>query len=196
MRKLALLTGFLAVGTILLATTIPVQAEGDEFKACARCHGVDGNSKKAKSPSISSLNPAYAEAALKAYRAGERECGQMALKCKSATKMTDEEIAGGAAHFAQFDRVPPDQPFDSALAEQGKSIHEEHCAECHSAGAQPAEGEPPAGILTGQWREYLQYALAQYASGARQQPDKMRAAVESLEEGQLDALLNYYASGQ
>ncbi len=51
-------------------------------------------------------------------------------------------------------------------------------------------------MLNGQWREYLEYVLEEYANGGRQQPDKMRSALESLDDTQKDALLNYFASGR
>ena len=36
--------------------------------------------------------------------------------------------------------------------------------------------------------------MEQYQAGDRAMPDGMKAAVESLDEAQWDALLNYYAS--
>jgi len=184
----------IAVTVLGLQTTTAV-AEGDEFKACARCHGEDGNSSKPASPSIAGMDSAYSEHALRDYRDGKRECGTSKLKCRMAAKWTDEEIAASSAHFAQFERIAPEQSFDAALAEQGKAIHEEKCASCHSAGSSANASGTPADSLNGQWLEYLEYALEQYAAGGRQQPDEMRAAVESLDESQKDALLNYYASG-
>jgi sulfide dehydrogenase cytochrome subunit len=191
------------VRVILFAIAIAVSglqataavAEGDEFKACARCHGEDGNSQKSSSPSIAGMSTAYSELSLRDYRDGKRECGTSKLKCRMAAKWTDEEIVASSAHFAQFDRVAPEQSFDAALAEQGRAIHEEKCASCHSAGASKDAGGQPADSLNGQWREYLEYALQQYEGGGRQQPDDMRAALESLDDSQKDALLNFYASG-
>ncbi len=191
------------VRTILLVLAVTVSglqtltavAEGDDFKACARCHGEDGNSTKSSSPSIAGMSTAYSEHALRDYRDGKRECGTSKLKCRMAAKWTDEEIVAASAHFAQFDHVAPEQSFDPALAEQGKAIHEDKCARCHSAGASAESGGQPADSLNGQWREYLEYSLQQYAGGGRQQPDDMRAALESLDDSQKEALLNYYASG-
>jgi sulfide dehydrogenase cytochrome subunit len=179
----------------LLAQPAITVAEGDDFKSCARCHGEDGNSTKSSSPSIAGLSAAYGEHALRAFRDGERECGASKMKCRMAAKWTDEEIVAASAHFAQFERVAPEQSFDSALAEQGKAIHQEKCAGCHSAEASSAPDAVDGGMLNGQWREYLEYSLEQYAGGGRQQPDDMRAALESLDEAQKDAVLHYYASG-
>jgi cytochrome c553 len=187
-----LLLSAVAVSGLQMATAV---AEGDDFKACARCHGEDGNSQKPSSPSIAGMDTAYSEHALRDYRDGKRECGTSKLKCRMAAKWTDEEIVASSAHFAQFERVAPEQSFDAGLAEQGKAVHEEKCAACHSPGASAEAGSQPADSLNGQWREYLEYALQQYAGSARQQPDDMRAALESLDDSQQEALLNYYASG-
>ena len=195
MRKIAQNTLLFILVAILGPQATVAVAEGDEFKACARCHGEDGNSQKSSSPSIAGMSAAYSEHTLRGYREGERECGTSKLKCRLAAKWTDEEIVSASAHFAQFDRVAPEQSFDSALAEQGKVIHEDKCASCHSAESSADAGDQPADTLNSQWREYLEYALQQYAEGGRQQPDEMRAALESLDETQKDALLNYYASG-
>lgn len=64
------------------------------------------------------------------------------------------------------------------------------CAGCHGAGAQGAQNT----ILHGQWAEYLRYAIAQYAAGARQQNPMMKAKLDKLSPADIDALVNYYAS--
>ncbi len=194
MSKAIKITRILIAATFFVLPVFAVQAE-DDFKVCARCHGPEGNSDNSDVPSIAGLSARYIEASLHAYHDGKRECGTSKMKCRMAAKWTDEEMAGSATHFAQFKRVAPEQVFDSALAQKGKAIHEEHCASCHSAQPQAEPDSQPAGELDGQWREYLEYALEQYAGGGREQPDKMRAALEALSEDQKDELLNYYASG-
>jgi sulfide dehydrogenase cytochrome subunit len=169
-------------------------AADDEFKLCARCHGADGNSTKSNSPSISGLDPAYAEEVMKEYRDGARPCGLSSMKCKMAAKWSDEEIVAAAAHFSAMPRKAPDQAFDAGLAAAGKKLHEAHCQACH--GQAPTEGKPHGGLLNGQWREYLDYALNQYQEGAWSQPDEMEKALAGLSADDRAALLDYYASGQ
>ena len=188
---------------VLVAATVsllasPARAEdpADAFKSCVRCHGQDGNSAKPSAPSIAGFRAEYIAASMREYREGRRQCGTSKMKCRMAAKWTDEEIDSAAAHYSQFKRVAPKQEFDSALAAKGKAIHEDKCASCHSAEPTAAAGTQPAGILNGQWREYLDYALGQYENGGRHQPDEMRAAGESLDAAAKEALLHYYASGQ
>ena len=59
--------------------------------------------------------------------------------------------------------------------------------------SQAAPNATPA--LVRRWREYLEYAMDQYRSGGREQPEGMKAAVDALDDAGWDALLNYYASG-
>ena len=90
--------------------------------------------------------------------------------------------------------MPAKQPFDAALAEAGKTVHDSNCSRCHSDGGSSPDDE--AGILAGQWAGYLRASFADYASGDRDQPDRMREALESLSENDIEALVNYYASQQ
>ena len=183
----------IALTVFALATAVGVSA--DEFKVCARCHEQDGNSTDADNPIIAGFTAGYIVASMEEYRAGRRDCGTSKLKCRMAAKWSDEEIAAAAAYYAQFERAAPEQSFDSALAATGQVIHDEKCASCHSSKELTATDSQPAGMLNGQWREYLEYALEQYASGGRQQPEDMRLALEALDEAQKDGLLHYYASG-
>ena len=90
--------------------------------------------------------------------------------------------------------VAAKQDFDAALAEQGKSVHDSECSRCHSDGGGNAEDE--ASILAGQWMGYLEQAFAEYASGKREQPDKMKEKMDALSGDDVKALINYYASQQ
>ena len=178
---------------LLLACLAPMPAsaqDADPFKTCARCHGNDGNSSKPPTPSIAGLAADYIVASLEAYQDGSRACGFSKIKCKMATRWTSEDIAQAAQHFAALPRKRAPQEFDASQAEQGKALHEAHCAACHSASAEVGEG----GLLHGQWREYLEYAFEQYDSGGRTQPADMATATAAVNDAQWQALLDFYAS--
>lgn len=170
---------------------VSVAQDADPFKACARCHGPDGNSGKPPTPSIAGLAEDYIVASLQAYQDGSRQCGFSKIKCKMASRWTTEEIAAAAAHFSASPRVPAAQEFDAGLAAQGNAIHEANCAECHTGPGADGQG----GLLQGQWRDYLEYAMEQYRSGGRVQPEGMKTATDSLDNDQWNALLHFYASG-
>lgn len=191
----AISTIWLLIASTVLVLSTAVAVSADDFKSCARCHEQDGNSTDSELPTIAGFSAGYIDAVMREYRDGERECGSSKMKCRMAAKWTDGEIASAAAHYAQFERAIPEQSFDGALAATGQAIHQEKCASCHSANAAASPDSHPAGMLNAQWREYLEYALEQYASGGRQQPEEMRSALEALDEDQKDELLHYYASG-
>ena len=73
-------------------------------------------------------------------------------------------------------------------------IHDSECSRCHSDGGSNPDDE--ASILAGQWMGYLESAFAEFASGARYQPDKMKEKMDPLTDEQVTALVHYYASQQ
>ena len=99
-----------------------------------------------------------------------------------------------ADRYSAMSFVAAKQNFDAELAAAGKSKHDDACERCHSEGGSNAEDE--AGILTGQWLPYLQTAFDEYASGDREQLEKMKVAMDELSDADVQALLNYYASQQ
>jgi sulfide dehydrogenase cytochrome subunit len=56
--------------------------------------------------------------------------------------------------------------------------------------------EDEAGILGGQQMGYLRNAFAEYAAESRDQPEKMKEAIDGLSADDIEALLNFYASQQ
>jgi len=83
---------------------------------------------------------------------------------------------------------------DASLAEAGKAIHQRECDRCHSDGGSNPEDE--AGILAGQWMDYLQLSFAEYKSGEREQPKKMKEKMDTLSADDEKALLHFYGSQQ
>ena len=181
----------LALAILLVFSMEGSTQDADSLKSCTRCHGQDGNSSKPQTPSIAGLARGYIAASLNAYQDGSRQCGISSIKCKMASRWTEEQISHAAEYFSAQPRIRAPQEFDAASAAQGKTLHEAACAGCHSGDGASAEG----GLLNGQWREYLEYAMEQYRTGGRSQPEGMKAATSALDEGEWDALLHYYASG-
>ena len=85
------------------------------------------------------------------------------------------------------------EEFDATLAQAGKAIHLANCALCHG---QDDPGDAEASILHGQRKDYLRYALQQYAAGERLQLPAMEKKTKLLSSDDIEALLNYYASYQ
>ncbi len=69
---------------------------------CTGCHGIPGYKNVYPTyhvPKIGGQNVAYLEAALKAYRDGERDHSTMVLQAEA---LSDEDIADIAAYFASL----------------------------------------------------------------------------------------------
>ena len=97
MRNL-LLTG-LALASIAPASVLAADAEAGKIKGytCTGCHGIPGYVNVYPTfhvPRLAGQNAAYIEAALKAYRSGERTHSTMNLHAES---LSDEDIADLAA---------------------------------------------------------------------------------------------------
>ena len=114
--------------------------------------------------------------------------------CAVAADLSDDDIEAIADAYSVLPFVPAAQDFDAALAGAGAAIHEEQCDRCHSDGGSNVEDE--ASILAGQWIPYLEQTFADYASGEREQPKKMKEKMDALSADDTMALINYYASQQ
>ena len=171
--------------------TAQEKPQGKEFKLCVNCHGEDGLSEKEEVPIIAGVPAVVQEDALYAYRDDARTCGENPMMCKLAAKLSDEAIVEYSAYYAAQPFQPAGDPYDEALAAKGKEIHNDLCVKCHGTAE---EIDLEAGMLFGQKKGYLRYALSQYAAGEREQLPAMADKTKDLTDEQIEALLNYYAS--
>lgn len=182
-------------GTALLFGAAPLSAAGPSASmladTCAGCHGVDGSSVGPASPSIAGMSAAYFTESMEGFKNGERPSTIMGRIAKG---YTDEEIELMAGFFADkpFVRLP--QQTDAAKVAKGEALYEKNCETCHDENGSLADDD--SGILAGQWLPYLSYAMQDFTSGAREMPKKMKKKVEKLDEAQLEALLQFFASQQ
>lgn len=93
-----------------LLTVATTQAAGDAEKGkissftCTGCHGIPGYNNVNPIyhvPKVGAQNAEYIEAALKAYRSGERKHPTMSAQAES---LSDEDIQNIAAYFASVER--------------------------------------------------------------------------------------------
>lgn len=172
---------------------------------CNGCHGDDGVSQWTDVPTIAGV-PEFVHAdALYYFRDNERPCSQSEYKqgdtsrpattmCDAVSEMSDDMIDEVAAHYAALPFVAAKQDFDAALAATGKALHDASCDKCHSDGG--ANPDDEAGILAGQWMGYLAATFAEYRSDEREQPKSMKDKIDALSDGDVEALVHYYASQQ
>ena len=175
----------------LCLTGVAVADIGAALKMCVGCHGEDGVGVEADVPIIAGIPAVVQEDALFAYLDGDRTCATKPLMCNIVSRLTEDQVADLAEHFAAMPYKPAGEDFDAALAEKGSAIHHTNCAICHGA---DDPGEAEASILHGQRKDYLRYALQQYAAGERVQLPAMESKTSGLSAEEIEALLNYYAS--
>jgi sulfide dehydrogenase cytochrome subunit len=186
-------------------TAVNAQSLDELVGSCNDCHGDNGISQWEDVPTIAGISDFVQSDALYLYRDGERPCMDSEYRqgdtaraatnmCQVAKGLSDDQIEALATHYAELPFAPAKQSFDAAKAAAGKAIHDRDCERCHvKGGADPGED---ASILAGQWMGYLATTFKEYASGDRQQPEKMKQKMDPLSEADIQALLHYYASQQ
>lgn len=172
---------------------------------CNGCHGDGGVSQWSDMPTIAGLSELYHADQLYFFRDEERPCSDSSYRqgdtgrpattmCAVTANLGDDDIDALAAHYAELEFVAAKQDFDAALAAAGKTIHDRDCGICHSGGG--ANADDDAGILAGQWMGYMKATFAEYREGNREQPTAMKKKLDALSDGDVKALLHYYASLQ
>lgn len=200
-----LITRIVPVTLVMVASAAAWADVSGIVDDCNGCHGDGGVSQWTDVPTIAGIPEFTHGDALYFFRDEERPCSESAYRqgdtSKAATTMcavtaglTDDQIDELAVHYSSMDFVPAQQDFDAGLAAAGKAIHDEKCERCHTDGG--ANPEDEVSILAGQQMGYMEATFAEYMSGEREQDGTMEAAMNSLSEDDVKALLHFYASLQ
>jgi len=136
-----------------------------KVQMCIGCHNIPGYQASFpevfKVPKIAGQNAKYIEAALVAYRKGDRKFPTMR---SIAASLTDQDIADVAAFYSELGkggekeaaRTPVTPPSDVA-----KVLAQANCASCHGADFN-SPIDPSYPKLAGQYADYLYAALKAY----------------------------------
>jgi cytochrome c553 len=163
MKTLSLLLALAALSPVAQAQD--VEAGRGKVAMCVGCHGIPGYQNSFpeihKVPMISGQNAKYIEAALQAYKKGDRKHPTMR---GIAGSMSEQDMADVAAFYAQdgqggagLSTVAARQPSEAAAALLAKGA----CASCHGADYnQPIDPSYPK--IAGQHADYLYVALKAY----------------------------------
>jgi sulfide dehydrogenase cytochrome subunit len=189
------------IGSVFMAGTVQVLAGPSAAmmaNTCAGCHGTNGQSAGPASPNLAGMSASYFIDSMTYFKnlpKGEEhaeDARPATIMNRIAKGYTDEQIEAMAEHFASLPVYKADVPHDAAKAEAGVDVYDKACAKCHDEnGALP---DDDAGILAGQWLPWLQYSMADFQSGHREMPKKMKKQVEKLSDAEIEAALHFFAS--
>lgn len=188
-KKLAVLLGSgLLLGAAQLTAAPSATMLAD---TCAGCHGTDGSSAGPATPTIAGVSAEYFKTTMAEYKTDARKA---TIMNRIAKGYSDEEIALMGDHFAAQKITRVKQDLDAGKVAAGSKLYGPNCEKCHDkSGSLP---DDDSGILAGQWLPYLTYSMADFRADKREMPKKMRKKVEKLDDSELEALLQYFASQQ
>lgn len=195
--------GLLIVISILTLILSTAAAKAEDFvdlvKRCEGCHGQDGNSRIPVIPSIAGFSYEGFLNTMDVFRENERIALAFQRPGEPETVMndiarglSDEDVELLAKYFSDRTFLPIRQAVDAELASRGAILHKQQCERCHTHnGAEPVED---AAILAGQWTPYLRLQFNNILTGKRVVPRGMYRRVTKLNQDDIEALLNFYAS--
>ena len=182
---LLLRKGRWALLTALFLSSVSAQ---DRVGLCAACHGEDGNSTTAGTPSIAAQPKLFIENQLVLFREELRRSDQMLPVVKG---MKDPEIIKLAEHFSKLPaKSMASGPASAALMKQGAERAKAlRCGICHLS---DFRGQNQIPRLAGQREEYLASELFAYRDGKRSGGDTiMAASLYGVNDADLKALAHF-----
>jgi cytochrome c553 len=173
----------------LLAALFISAAHGQDISSCAACHGADGNSTIAGTPSIAGQPKIFLENYLVLTREGIRGTPVMQALLKG---VQDKQIIAMASHFSKLKAKSPTEKVDQKLFDRGRDIAAKNrCASCHEKSYRGREQMPR---LAGQREEFLAEVMLQYRQNKRPGGDTiMAASLYGIPEADFKALAHYFS---
>jgi cytochrome c553 len=151
--------------------------------ACAKCHGEDGNSRIAGTPSLAGQQPHYLVVAMQEYLNRERKAAPMHGLLPRLTRLDMESLALFFASQAPAQRPAPST--GSAAAGEPLSAV---CGGCHGSHGVSTDTSTPS--LAGQDARYLVEAIKAYRTTRKR--ESMRLYVTGLSDKDIRNLAAFY----
>mgnify|MGYP003525918406 CR=1 FL=1 len=184
-------TWALAASTLAMSSAIvaaPVSPAMLSY-ACAGCHGTSGASAGPSMPALAGQSKVAIVESMKGFKNGDRPSTIMGRLAKG---YSDAEITTMAEFFSKQKLHVTSQTVDAAKVKKGASLQESNCGRCHIEDGKEGKDDTP--VMASQWLPYMQMQMADYLSGKRKMPEKMKEKVDPMSKEDLDALLHFYAS--
>ena len=152
--------------------------------ACTKCHGEEGNSKTAGTPSLAGQQPLYFVAAIQEYLHGKRKISPMHSELRALNKFDTESLA---LYFASQTPVPRATPSlgNPAAGEPLSAV----CGGCHGSHGVSSDAATPS--LAGQDPRYLTTAIKAYRTTRKH--EIMQRQVASLTDRDIENIAAFYA---
>jgi len=167
----------------------PVPAKAD---TCIVCHGANGISQIAETPSLAGQPEGFLQWQLVFFRSGTRKSPLMQAM---AATLSDDDIRRLSAYFSRLEPPPRDADgaVDAAVYEAGRQLSQRHrCATCHK---DDYSGAQATARTANQREDYLLKALREFKAGARTGGGvaAMADVVYPLDDAELRALAHFMA---
>jgi cytochrome c553 len=169
---------------------------------CLGCHNIIGYQASFpevhKVPKIAGQNAGYIEAALNAYKGGERKHPTMR---GIADALSDQDIKDIAAHYAKMGQdqgqAAPEKPSREPSPQVAALLQKAACVSCHGANfSKPIAPNYPK--IAGQHSDYLYVALKAYKTDNNAAVGRsngvMGAIAKQFSNAELNALAKYVGS--
>jgi cytochrome c553 len=147
---------------------------------CGGCHGANGASVDAATPSLAGQDAQYLEKAIKSYRTTRKNWGMQ----RYVAGLSDKDVENIAAYYASQTPRAADQVPTSTQELAAK------CNLCHDQNAGPTMAAPK---MRGQDKDYLVMALRAYRDGKRES-STMHTMSFPYSNAIIDSLASWYTS--
>lgn len=185
--------GPLVAALLGFACAAPVQAQTaaqrEKAAPCAACHGAEGVSTLADTPSLAGQPKQFITTQLVMFREGNRKNAVMNALAAPLSNADINELGG---YFAAQPPVPAGKP-PAADAAAARGLAEKlNCTTCHGAALQGQQHIPR---LAGQRADYLRSQLHGFKAGTRFDMDgNMTAAAQALTPADIETLASYLSA--
>lgn len=179
-----------ALAAVVAAAASATAQEPPRAHICAACHGSDGNSTQAGTPSLAGQPRLFIENQLVMIREGLRDVPAMKGVLDG---VGDAEVQQLARYYSSQPVRPPATTPDAAQVERGRALSRRGlCGTCHLPDYAGREQIPR---LARQREDYLIVAMRQFRSGVSPGRDTiMSAALYGLSDAELADLAHYFAT--
>ena len=184
-----LLRAALATALLLAGAAAPAQPSAERLAVCSGCHGANGVSTIAGTPSLAGQPKLFIENQLVIMREGLRDVPAMK---PFVIGLADDEIVALATHFAAMPPKPLAAAPKPELARAGAELAQRlGCGTCHLPSY---AGQQQVPRLAGQDEAYLVLAMKQFRDHPGPGRDTIMAAtLRGLKDRDLEQLAHHLA---